>query len=79
MQSLEFVAARWKTVAHRERVDVVVVHTEIARGDRGIVGHVDVTRAFPGSGTHVDPGQTWPWQQYLDLVAAEFSAPADEK
>jgi N-acetyl-anhydromuramyl-L-alanine amidase AmpD len=44
--------------------------TEIAHGARGIVGHVDVTRAFPGSGTHIDPGPRWPWARYLDLVAS---------
>lgn len=48
---------------------------EIQRGARGIVGHVDVTTAFPGSGTHVDPGPRWPWEQYLAMVAAEL-APA---
>jgi N-acetyl-anhydromuramyl-L-alanine amidase AmpD len=48
--------------------------SEVIHGARGIVGHVDVTRAFPGSGTHVDPGPRWPWDQYLALVAAELAA-----
>lgn len=40
----------------------------LPHGARGIVGHWDVTRAFPGSGTHVDPGPAWPWDAYLEAV-----------
>jgi N-acetyl-anhydromuramyl-L-alanine amidase AmpD len=46
--------------------------SEILHGARGIVGHVDVTRAYPGSGTHVDPGPRWPWSDYLAKVADEL-------
>lgn len=56
-----------------ERWSVPVVHLteqEIQHGARGFVGHVDVTRAFPGSGTHVDPGPGFPWQQFLAQVAS---------
>lgn len=35
----------------------------------GIVGHVDITRAFPeDGGTHTDPGPEFPWDIFLDRV-----------
>jgi len=34
----------------------------------GICGHIDVNNAFAGGKGHVDPGQNFPWQQYLHLV-----------
>lgn len=43
---------------------------EVLNGERGICGHVDVTRAFPSQGSHTDPGPAFPWQRYLDLVRA---------
>lgn len=33
---------------------------QVAAGKRGICGHIDVTRAFPGKGTHTDPGDGFP-------------------
>lgn len=42
----------------------------LVRGGRGLVGHEDVTRAYPGSGAHVDPGPNWPWVDYLRQVEA---------
>lgn len=36
---------------------------------RGIVGHIDITRAFPeDEGTHYDPGPNFPWAMFLDMV-----------
>jgi hypothetical protein len=46
---------------------------QVAAGDKGICGHVDITHAFPqDNGTHTDPGPTFPWSQFLDLVRAEM-------
>jgi N-acetyl-anhydromuramyl-L-alanine amidase AmpD len=44
---------------------------ELAAGARGLVGHCDVNDAFgkPGSG-HRDPGPSFPWDAYLELVRA---------
>jgi len=44
---------------------------ELAAGERGIVGHCDVNDAFgkPGTG-HRDPGPSFPWDEYLELVKA---------
>lgn len=41
---------------------------ELAAGARGICGHVDVTNAFSGGKGHQDPGPSFPWAAYLDLV-----------
>lgn len=44
---------------------------EIAGGAKGVVGHWDVTRAFPAAkGTHTDPGANFPWFEYLEQVKA---------
>lgn len=38
----------------------------------GICGHIDVTNAFhPGDG-HTDPGQNFPWNDYLALVQSNI-------
>jgi len=36
---------------------------------RGLCGHDTVTKAFPGSGTHWDPGPWFPWDLFLGMVA----------
>jgi N-acetyl-anhydromuramyl-L-alanine amidase AmpD len=41
---------------------------EVRRGERGICGHVDVTEAFPGMGSHTDPGENFPWYYFMELV-----------
>lgn len=47
--------------------------TQVAAGAKGICGHVEITYAFPqDSGTHTDPGPTFPWSQFLDLIQAEM-------
>ena len=58
---------------------------ELAGGAKGIVGHWDVTRAFPAAkGTHTDPGANFPWFEYLEQVrnatrdsAEQFPLPED--
>ena len=42
---------------------------------KGIVGHVDVTKAYPeDNGTHWDPGPDFPWTSFLFLVGAKLAA-----
>jgi N-acetyl-anhydromuramyl-L-alanine amidase AmpD len=43
---------------------------DIVRGQRGIAGHMDFTAAFRTPGGHHDPGVSFPWQHYLDLIHA---------
>ena len=60
------------------RYHVPIVHLTVAQiqaGERGIIAHVDATRAFNVPGGHVD-GSTWPWDQYLPVVQALSRAPA---
>lgn len=46
---------------------------EVADGVKGFCGHYDITRAFPqDNGTHTDPGPSFPWSQFLDMVRAEL-------
>lgn len=41
---------------------------DLKGGKSGICGHVDVTNALCGGSGHVDPGQNFPWQHYINLV-----------
>lgn len=41
---------------------------QVRAGNLGFCGHIDVTRAFPGTGTHTDPGPGFPWKRYLSYV-----------
>jgi hypothetical protein len=43
---------------------------ELAAGQKGIVGHDQVSRVYRRS-THTDPGPTFPWSQFLALVRQE--------
>lgn len=42
---------------------------EYNAGARGILGHIDITRAKNIRGGHWDPGPSFPWDQYLSWVA----------
>lgn len=56
-----------------KRWDIPLVRlapSEILAHHRGIFGHVDATTAFGTPGGHRDPGPAFPWDQYLDLLAA---------
>ncbi|MEV5080336.1 peptidoglycan recognition family protein [Streptomyces sp. NPDC056159] len=47
---------------------------ELKAGKRGIVGHVDVSKAY-GQTNHTDPGANFPWDYFLERVNA-FLKPA---
>lgn len=50
--------------------------TNYPDGPKGIVGHVDCTRAYPeDGGDHTDPGTGFPWDIFLDLVREELAPP----
>lgn len=52
--------------------------TDYPRGPKGIVGHVDVTNAYPeDNGDHTDPGDAFPWDIFLEMVRKEM-APVEE-
>lgn len=41
---------------------------EVQDGKAGICGHGDVTAAYPPGTGHTDPGASFPWNGFLDLV-----------
>ncbi|TMR10977.1 hypothetical protein ETD86_37310 [Nonomuraea turkmeniaca] len=45
---------------------------QVAAGKKGICGHVDVTRAYPGTGSHTDPGSKFPWDVFIAMVKDEL-------
>lgn len=69
------IPARRLTVSETRRA-----WTEYPDGPRGIVGHVDCTKAFPEDlGDHTDPGKDFPWDVFLDMVRDEMTpAPPQE-
>lgn len=44
---------------------------DLKAGTKGICGHADVSRAFPGTG-HTDPGQHYPWDYLIERVQAHY-------
>jgi hypothetical protein len=56
--------------------DIPVRHltvAQVAAGAKGFCGHVDISRAFPqDGGDHTDPGPTFPWSAFLDMVRDEI-------
>lgn len=60
------------------KYDITVQHLTVAgllAGQRGLIGHIDATMAFPGPGrTHTDPGPSFPWIQYLALIRSSKPA-----
>jgi N-acetylmuramoyl-L-alanine amidase-like protein len=49
---------------------------ELKAGQKGIIGHIDASRAYGGD--HTDPGGGFPWDVLLELVRAELDGkPAD--
>lgn len=43
---------------------------QVRAGEAGIAGHIDVTLGYAIYGGHTDPGGGFPWDQYIQLVAA---------
>ena len=63
------IAARWSIPLVR------LQPADILANRRGIFGHVDASDAFQTPGGHRDPGPTWPWDQYMALLAAGETPP----
>lgn len=64
------VAAAWC-----KKYSIPAVHLSVAQvadgKTKGIIGHVDATKAFPKmGGNHTDPGANFPWAVFIAKVAA---------
>ena len=44
---------------------------ELRAGEKGIVGHVQVSAVFPGTG-HFDPGPNFPWSHFIEKVQENY-------
>jgi N-acetylmuramoyl-L-alanine amidase-like protein len=48
-----------------------ITAAQAAKGEEGILGHGDVTKAFPqDNGDHTDPGPNFPWSEFIEFVKA---------
>lgn len=45
---------------------------QVRAGERGFCGHVDVNTAWNNRAGHTDPGPSFPWNRYLEMVGAEL-------
>ncbi|WP_449063975.1 peptidoglycan recognition protein family protein [Planomonospora algeriensis] len=64
------VAAAWVT-----KYNIPIRHltpSEVRAGRKGFCAHVDVTKAYPGTGSHTDPGKGFPWDRFFALVREEL-------
>ncbi|WP_437958578.1 peptidoglycan recognition family protein [Sorangium sp. So ce119] len=67
---LERAAELTADICRRHQIPIARLYPEdLAAGARGISGHVDASRAFRKS-DHWDPGPSFPWTRFLELVAA---------
>lgn len=54
-----------------KKFGIPIVHltkADILAGKKGFIGHVDATNAFRNGVGHTDPGKSFPWDVFLELV-----------
>ena len=57
------------------KFDIPVRHLtneELKAGAKGIVGHIQVSAVFPGTG-HTDPGVNFPWKYFMGRVQFHYT------
>lgn len=55
------------------KYDIPVRHlseAQVKKNIKGICGHIDITRAMDVAGGHTDPGENFPWIDFLQMVVA---------
>lgn len=71
---LELVAEATAQYCLKYNIPVRKIESEdLKAGNRGICGHADVSKAFPGTG-HSDPGEHYPWDYFLERVREHYDA-----
>ncbi|WP_433357870.1 peptidoglycan recognition protein family protein (plasmid) [Microtetraspora malaysiensis] len=71
---LAIAARQYAVWADKYSIPVVkLTPAEVRAGKHGFCGHRDVTAAYPGTGTHTDPGTDFPWDYFLGLVKDELA------
>ena len=55
------------------RIPVKKLSPNQVRTGSGIIGHVDVTKAYRIQGGHTDPGLNFPWADFIKLVESEYN------
>ena len=75
-QELALAAKLCAALAKKYAIPVVhLTPAQVAGGrQKGLCGHIDVTRAFDTVGGHTDPGPDFPWDVYLTMVKVELDA-----
>ena len=48
-----------------------LTNDELRAGEKGIVGHFQVSAVFPGTG-HTDPGPNFPWDRFMSQVQVSY-------
>lgn len=61
-----------------ERFGIPTAHITDPRTGTGICGHADVSRYYPASLGHTDPGDGFPWDEFMALVAGEDDMTAEQ-
>jgi hypothetical protein len=53
-----------------------ITASQAAAGTKGILGHADITKAFPqDKGSHTDPGSSFPWAEFIAMVQTAADPP----
>lgn len=71
-------AARTRELCDRHRVPTVRIGpAELRAGRKGVCGHIDISHAW-GRTTHTDPGDGFPWPEFMAAVTGGAPAPAPD-
>jgi N-acetyl-anhydromuramyl-L-alanine amidase AmpD len=73
---LERSAALAARIAERYGIPAVRLTGDTLRDvtNKGFAGHLDCTDAFSGGRGHVDPGEGFPWDEYLAMVTGHLQS-----
>ena len=61
------------SLCKKYNIPVVKLNPVQVKSGKGIIGHVDVTKAFTIQGGHTDPGVNFPWKDFIKMVETEYN------